>query len=598
MCLAGILAGCQTQRPSTFTSQQRIAKRPSVTAATYLQQAKRAEGDKKFSLLLLASDAALANGNLRQAKKLLRRLADQELSEQQVLRLRLLQAEYQLASNHPARAKSILLRSRDADLFGLGQQRQRLLVQAYQRLGQRLMAIKTEVYVLRQVRDPAERNREMIGLWEQLSSQPLSQLQHWVVQVPADSPIAGWLRLAMIMREDEIASPEWYRDLNQWREGFPNHLATALIPSGPAKSTARQPERIALLLPLTGPHAVQGEAVRRGFYAAYFQQRDKQGAQAPVLQVYDTNEAPIATLLQRVQEQRMTEIVGPLLKPNLQTLLQQPPKGIPVLALNSVAKNAAGVVQFSLAPESSVDQLAAGMAAAKRWRVAVLAPNNALGERLLQRFRGDWSQYHGDVVGVFRYEKTAGYAAGVQRLLNIDQANARKKRLQRVLGKKLRFLADRRQDIDAILLIGDRSAAQSLKPLLSFYFAGNLPVYTTSQLVDSPGKHRRLADLNGLQFLATPWQAIPLAKIPLPIGQIRAQLQQTWPRSTRKNAQFYAMGVDAYFVLQRLPMLQSMPNFSYFGETGLLSMDVNHRIYPRLLWAKLAGGKTQLLDRG
>jgi outer membrane PBP1 activator LpoA protein len=86
--------------------------------------------------------------------------------------------------------------------------------------------------------------------------------------------------------------------------------------------------------------------------------------------------------------------------------------------------------------------------------------------------------------------------------------------------------------------------------------------------------------------------------IPLKIGKIRAQLQQAWPDAARKNGVFYAMGVDAYFLLERLSMLQSMPHFSYFGETGVLTIDPNQRIYPRLLWLKLIGGKPELLNHG
>lgn len=589
-------AGCQTEPQSTLGAQQPLVKRPSVTVASYLQQAQYAVGDEKVTLLLQAAGAALANGNEQQAKKLLRQLSNQALTQPEALQLQLLEAELLLVENKPEQAKSILLRAQEAAHVGLGERRHRLLMQAYQALGQTLMAIRTETDLLKDISDRNERNLQMMALWDQLSAQPESQLEQWLEQVPAQSSLAGWLRLARIMRSDEVASSPWYRDLAQWQQRFPNHPAMVLIPVTPTQ-VAPAKRRIALLLPLTGPHAAQGEAVRRGFYAAYFQQCEKQAAQ-PTLQVFDTNEAPMDTLLQRIREQRMTEMVGPLLKTNLEALLDEPSPEIPVLALNSVPQQAPGVLQFSLAPESTVDQLAAGMAAAKHWRVVVLAPNNANGERLLQRFRFDWQQYHGDMVGVFRYGEASGYASGIQQLLNIDQANARKEHLQQVVGGKLRFVADRRDDIDAILLIGDRTAGQLLKPLLNFYFAGDLPVYTTSELVDKPGNNPRLADLNGLQFLAMPWQVVPVAKMPWPIGQIRAQLQQTWPSSTDKYAKFYAMGVDAYFVMQRISALQTMPNLSYFGETGLLAVDMNNRIYPRLLWAKLTQGKAQLLNHG
>jgi uncharacterized protein len=603
LCFAALLSACQFQRQQArFASEPAIAKRPSVTGAVYFQQAKGASEDsERVGLLLQAASAFLAEGNRLQAGDVLQSLASQELSGESRLRLQLLQAELNLQSGHPARAKSILLRINTRDLEAtpllLEQQRNRLLTQAYRALGQGLMAVKTEVRLLDELAG-GRRQANLLTLWGELSRQPLVKLQQWLLQVPRGSITAGWLQLAIIMRKDATASADWFEDIAQWRQGFPGHQASLLVPESRTPVAVQRPKHIALLLPLTGPHAQQGESVRRGFYAAYFQQRKKLGDQAPSLQVYDTNEVPMKTVLQRVREQGATDIVGPLLKQNLSVLLDNKPTGVRVLALNAVDRTARNVTQFALSPESSIDQLVAGMASAKKWRVAVLVPDTAMGERLLKRFRSDWDYYEGDIVGVFHYKKPSGYSAGIRKLLNIDQAKARENQVRRALRKKPRFVTDRRHDIDAFLLIGSRSAAQSLKPLLSFYFAGKVPVYATSQVIDNLSKKRKLADLNGLKFLATPWQVAPLSKMPMQVGEIRAQLQQTWPASTQKHGAFYAMGVDSYFILERLSMLQSIPHFSYFGETGLLSIDANGRIFPRLLWAKLLRGRPKLSGRG
>ena len=600
LCFAGLLPGCQLQHEqASLASEQVIAKRPSVTAADYLRQEKKAEPGDQVSLLLEAANASLADGNSNQASRLAQDLSNRGLMGEAAERLQLLHAALNLADEQPQRAQSILLKMGEINAYDLNRQRIQLLIQAYQMLGQKLKSIKLQAHLLSQMSNTDETNSERMELWEQLSRQPLPQLKQWLGEVQNSSEVAGWLRLAMIMREEDVASSEWLHALAQWREAFPKHPASVLIPPlVSASAETKAPKRIALMLPLTGPYAAQGESVRRGFYAAYFQQREKQGDQAPVLQVYDTNETPMDMLLQRAKEQQATEIVGPLLKKNLEALLENSPLGIPVLALNSIDKTVPGVIQFSFSPEALIDQLAEKVAAAKRWRVAILVPNTASGERLLDRFRADWSYYRGDVVGVFRYDKVSGYDAGIQHLLNRDQAKVREDELQRLLGKKLRIMANTRQDIDAFVLIGERSVAQSLRPLLSFYFAGNLPVYTTSQLIDNPSEQSGLTDLNGVQFLATPWQAMSTETIPLKIGKIRAQLQQAWPDAARKNGVFYAMGVDAYFLLERLSMLQSMPHFSYFGETGVLTIDPNQRIYPRLLWLKLIGGKPELLNHG
>lgn len=604
-CLATLLAGCHVQQGPKLTSGQVVAKRSSVTATAYLQQAKDAPSEERATLLLQAVGTLLAAGNKTEAARLMKNLSGQPLTQESATQLQLLQAKLNLEQNHPGTAKWILLGLKTDgvdDPAAINRSRDQLLVQVYQAEGRWLLGIQAQAKLIGELDEGEEKSNRVLTLWNQLSSQPVLRLHQWLAQVPDQSASAGWLNLAIIMQEDRLASRNWFNDLAKWQQEFPQHAAASLIPKAPklaeiVDKKTDGPRKIVLLLPLTGPHAKQGEAIRRGFYAAYFNQRQQAGAQTTRVQVYDTNQVSMGILLNRIREQHITAVVGPLLKKNVQELLAKPALGVPVLALNAANQTQKDVIQFSLSPEASMDQLTAGIAAAKRWRVAVLAPSSALGDRSLERLRSDWGYYHGDLVGVFRYGKASTYAAGIRELLNINQAVARKQQLRRAINKKFRFVAHGRKDIDAFVLIGNRMAAQSLRPLLDFYFAGKVPVYSTAQLVKGLRQSKHSTDLNGIQFLAAPWLVAPANRLPRRNAVIRSELQKTWPNSTRKNALLYAMGVDAYFVMGRFQMLRSVPNSSYFGETGVLTVDSNGRIFPRLLWAQFQRGKVKLLNK-
>lgn len=508
---------------------------------------------------------------------------------------RLLQAQQSLDQRQATHARSLLLRmgsvmSLDANLE---RQRLRLLVDAYEMRGEPLKAIQLQVRLINETPQVESDNADLVSLWQQLSRSSLKQLQQWTQALSQDPLMLGWLRLALLMRQGGTD----FKALQQWRQDYPEHVANVLLPKHVDVDDSKKAavEHIALLLPLTGPYAAQGEAVRRGFYAAYFDGKKKPGYVSPVIQVYDTNQASIKTLSQRLQDAGITRIVGPLLKNNVRELMDYRPSDMPALVLNTVDQSADEVMQFALSPEAAMDQLAVRMAQQRHWRVAVLVPDTPRGGRLFDRFQANWKEYRGDQVGIFRYNKSVNYASGIRQLLHVDQANARAHRVKEILGEKLRFVADRRQDIDAVLLIGDRSAAQSLKPLLDFYFAGELPVYTTSQLLDDSRSQQKWSDLNGLRFLATPWQLGALVELSGSQKQVQEQLQQTWPRSTQQQGIFYAMGMDAYNLLDRLLVLRTIPAFSYLGASGLLAVDEKNHIFPQLFWAKLSRGEPKLL---
>ena len=84
----------------------------------------------------------------------------------------------------------------------------------------------------------------------------------------------------------------------------------------------------------------------------------------------------------------------------------------------------------------------------------------------------------------------------------LPESQNRLKRLQQLTTSNLEFTPRRRQDIDLIVLFTNSAQAKSIKPLLSYYYASKIPVYSSSHVFDGQTKN---SDLEGIIFNDMPW---------------------------------------------------------------------------------------------
>ena len=157
----------------------------------------------------------------------------------------------------------------------------------------------------------------------------------------------------------------------------------------------------------------------------------------------------------------------------------------------------------------------------------------------------------------------------------------------------MRIVSRRRQDFDAIFLIAQPDMARQIKPLLRFYFAGNVPVYGLSQLYDGSPNPNKDRDLNDIVFCDMPWVLESQHMHPTYLNTLQKQSQQVWPQSYKKYSKLYALGIDAYRVSQSLNTMQLLPDFGLRAATGTLYLD-NNQIYRQLIWAQFDQGKPRL----
>ncbi|OGO95864.1 MAG: hypothetical protein A3F41_05735 [Coxiella sp. RIFCSPHIGHO2_12_FULL_44_14] len=357
------------------------------------------------------------------------------------------------------------------------------------------------------------------------------------------------------------------------------------------------PQRIALLLPEKGPLQSQANAIRNGFFAAYFQWK-KQGF-SPTLRVWDTSRGDITTIYRQAVQEGAQFIVGPLTKSDLLTLVHSGIINVPTLALNTLPSSEATtphLYQFGLSPTDEIQQVAYRLRENHHPRVILIAPNDEWGQTMAAAFEEQWKSLGGLLITQLNYSHRTDLNQAIRHLLNVDQSQQRAQQLQHFLGNaKLRFIPYRRQDTDAIFLVANPTQAQEILPLLKFYYAGNIPVYSISSIYSGSSRSPTNYDLNGVIFIDMPWIIEPDAKLPAELADIRHRVQALWPHSFNHHPRLYALGVDAYRLIPWLNRTTGTASGYLSGASGQLYLNTHFQIDRRLLWAQIIQGKPQLL---
>lgn len=368
------------------------------------------------------------------------------------------------------------------------------------------------------------------------------------------------------------------------------------VPAQPMAS-GPMPKHIALLLPVTGPLAAQASAIRNGFFAAYYQ--DKQQGSAPVVKVYDTQPGNIPALYQQALAEGADFVVGPLTKDNVAQLVSGPSLSVPTLALNTLDNNDSRIdhlYQFGLSPIDEATQAAMRIAHDGHSRVILMTQNGEWNQKVVAAFEKQWQSEGGQIVTRFSFGAIADLNNGIPRLLNIEDSQHRARSLQSVVHEKLRYTMRRRQDFDAIFLVATPDLARQILPLLRFYYTGSIPVYATSSIYSGIPRTSVDEDLNGVIFDDMPW-VLNNPNMPQNLVSLRDNVHSLWPSSYQRYSRLYALGVDAYQVIPNLEKLSNSAQTSVMGATGQLYLLPNQHLYRQLPWAKMMNGVPAALSQ-
>jgi len=567
--------------------------RHQAAAEAYLQLAQQADTIERQHFLILVADERRMAGTPEVAQSILDRLS-YPVDATNLLLWSQVSAEIEIVLGNPQRALDNLDRAPPTSDAEAVSNILRIRSNALFRLGRPVEA--TQALLTREVwltnRAAIIDNQRL--LWE--------GFQIWGGNLAADaSPdeddpiLQGWLDLGLIAWSHRTNTTAMRRGLTDWETANPSHPANrVLIPeilSG-LQNIEEMPRQVALLLPLSGRQRLSANAVRDGFIAAHFASAGSpESFDRPVIRLYDVNNPNLAEAYRQAIEDGANFVVGPLLKESVESLALA---GIatPTLALNFIldtTPTADAFYQFSLSPEDEARQVAQRAAALGQFRALALAPNNTWGRRLLDSFTDEMQNRGGQILHYELYDPMSpDFSSSIEALLLINESQARRDRLSANLGIQFEYEARRRTDIDLIFLAANANAGKLIRPQLRFHYAGSVPTYSTSAIYQEGSRNN--SDINGIMFPDIPW-------IIAPDGQsvaIRHALAEYWPNQAQRLSRLYALGFDAY---RLMPLLNAgMGPTELEGVTGVLHLDDQGRILRRLPWARIQGGKPELMN--
>ncbi|WP_227539331.1 penicillin-binding protein activator [Marinobacter sp. Arc7-DN-1] len=405
----------------------------------------------------------------------------------------------------------------------------------------------------------------------------------------------GWLELARIVRAPDIGIDEQGRIIRGWQNNWPGHPAAQVLPSDLrliATLADSRPEKIALALPLKGPLATAGKAIRDGFLAAYYLD-DSANRSKTDIRIFDTSATPFSELYRELSEQDIDLVVGPLEKEALAGLGSMNTLPIPALGLNYLPSGTQapdGLYQFGLSAEDEARQIADRLLAEGLRQVLVLIPQGEWGDRVEQALLQRIAASDGVALDIERFFREDNLRAVTADLLGITVSRDRAIQVERTIGINVEFEPRRRQDADAIVMVAEATVARQFKPLFAFYFGGDLPVYSPSIIYEGTPSPSRDRDLNGVIFTDIPW-------VLGDDSELRAGATEIMSGTRGQQGRLFAMGADAWHLSKRLPLLRQVDSASIAGQTGVLTMTPYGSIHREQLWAQFRNGTPELLPK-
>ena len=482
-------------------------------------------------------------------------------------RAMLLQAFELLQRGQPAEATRVLNNIPAPLEPAEAARRLELLAQASAMEAQTILAVQQRIALDAMLVDaPRMNNQEkLLALLRTMDAPSLDDAR----RASKDAALSGWMDLSLAERKGVKA-------LDQWR------LSHASIPLLPAlfeqlkrdvvlRKSAHAPH-IALIL----PNDANLEAAARAIQAGVTRAHDEAGETSPEVREYPYNAQmkDFRSQLDAAMQAGAIAAIGPLDRPSLQELATLSP-AVPLVALNTLDTGSTSpkLVQFGLPPEDEAAAIASRMMAQGQKRALVLAPADALGERMTKAFADRLSAEGGVVVAVEKYAPSSGRA---------NDWNIRVQHLLQPQPHPMSGKPSMREDADALFLIARAADARQALPYLRTQGGGDLAIFASSHVYEGAPKPDADRPLDGVVFSDMP---LMLAYVRRP-GQTEPSRFESAVHSGQPR--LYALGFDAYQLAQQLAAGKNVQDVK--GQTGLLKLGADGHVQRAPSWGVFRSG--------
>ena len=650
--LAALLfAGCGTQTPDK--SAAHLEGTAQADSGFYLQQMQQSANDSKSNWQLLAIRALVKEGQGQKALELFNQLP-QDMNEAQRREQALLAVEIKVAQHDYPGAQSLLNSLKPADL-DQGQQSRYWQAVITTAEGRPSLTLLRALIAQQPLLATADKQKNIDATWQVLASMSPQQVQSLVINAD-ENVLQGWLDLQRVWSENRNDADMMKAGITDWQTRYPQNPGATMLPTPLTGAQNFQPasaNKIALLLPLNGQASIFGKTIQQGFEAA------KNAGTAPVspvsapqpaaveaqpaaqtsgdvaspaqvstaeltkqpqtppaetaatgqavastpanpgaeLKIYDTSAQPLDQVLNQVQQDGASIVVGPLLKNNVEELMKSQ-TALNVLALNQpeATEDRPNICYFALSPEDEARDAARHIHEQGKQSPLVLVPRSALGDRVTNAFAEEWHKLGGSTVLQQKFGSTAELKMGINGGTGIAMtgspvsASLPQQQGVTIGGLTIPAAPSEAQitgngKVDAAYILATPDEIALIKPMITMRTGSqsNVTLYASSRSAQSNAGPDFRLEMEGLQF----------SEIPMLAGNNPQLMQQALSavRNDYSLARLYAMGVDAWTLANHFSEMRQMPGFTITGNTGDLSAAQNCVINRKLSWLTYQQGQ-------
>ncbi|MFH4860635.1 penicillin-binding protein activator [Vibrio diabolicus] len=563
-----------------------VTLEPTQSVQNYMIQADSTEGSLQNDWLIMATKAAIQANQFDQAELLIKRLARQQLTEVQ-------QAEWQLAratiQQKQGNYSQLLQLLNFKPWWKLPNEQWKdyylMRADAYQGLNQAFEANR-QLVAFGQYASSAEQREISSRIWMNFGSYSEYELTSLETE-PNEDVLDGWLQLAVYAKTLSGNLSQLKNTLERWLSENPSHPAAIYTPEEIQNILSLdivKPNNTALLLPLTGKFSPQAQLIRDGFVFAMMNDRNRDPS--ATLTVIDTNAYNADQIKQRLINENIDFVVGPLEKENvelLHTTMDGSANGptIPALALNipEDVQPDSNICYLALSPEQEAAQAAKHLFSEGYNFPLILAPKGSFGERVTEAFNKEWRKYSSNKVAASYFGDKRQLQKDINEVFGLQESKQRIAQMQSLMRIKLETQPRSRRDVDAVYIVARSTELTLIKPFIEVAINpdAKAPQIFSSSRSNSGGA--TYEDLTGIIY-----SDIPLLIDPDP--SVTAEMNELWSEQSNMEKRLKALGMDAYKLIGELPQMKVAPGYSVGGQTGILSIDNNCVIQRELSWAE------------
>lgn len=553
-----MLAGCTNFFGSSFTNV--LKNDANASSDFYMNKIEQTqEVEDKQTYTLLAARVMVTENKVPQAEALLARLKD--LTPEQLLDKSIIEAHISAIQRKNSRAETQL---KTIDLAKLSQSQKSRYYEVVARIAENkreiIEAVKARIQKDYNLTDVQRKQENIDRTWALLRSANKGTINN--TSADGNVALAGWLALTKAYNDNMNQPTQLNKALESWKNSYPNHSAAYMLPTelrGMSNFQQTRLNKVTLLLPLSGDASLIGGTVKAGF-------DDSRGADTSMqVETIDTIATPVPDALTQAKQGGASAIVGPLLKPNVDAVINNANivQGIDVLALNSTHNSRAinQMCYYGLSPEDEAES-----AADKMWNdnirePLVFVPQSDLGQRTASAFNVRWQQLAATDANIVFFRSTDDVSVALQ--------------------------SGAAQAAKAVYVVATDSELVDIKSTID-NANKSLHIYASSRSNTSNSTPEYRLQMNGVKF-----SDIPFFK--------ESDSSQYQKISQATNGDYslirlYAMGADAWLLINKFNELRQVPGYSVSGLTGTLSAGPNCNIERSMTWFQYQDGNVVPLN--